>query len=68
MLINISEYNDKNVKTNIFLKDGRTFLGKDIPMLPDVFVKNFVSFIENGSVVSFPISEIKEIETYIDED
>lgn len=65
MIIDTSEYNGKNVKINIFLKNGEEYLGKDIPVLPEVYINNFISFIENGCITSFPISEVKKIENYI---
>lgn len=51
-----------DVKINVFLKDGRSFLDRDIPARVFGEFERVVSFWEADKVVVFPMRDVERIE------
>lgn len=67
MIKNFHPTDQNLLKANVALKDGRRFLGCDIP--PDPFANNgLVMFWDEGSLCCVPIADIISFTLYVGED
>ncbi len=59
--------NQEKLVVDIFLKDGRSFLGKDIPPRPTGEFERYVSCFDGEAVAVFPMEQVKEFALYVEE-
>ena len=58
---------NQKAKTNVYLKDGEEYLGKDITSKPMGDNDRFMSFWESGGIVIIPMDLIKRAEIYFED-
>lgn len=56
--------NPENLKVNVFLKNGKSFLDKDITLKPLGEYERIISFWDDGAVKCIPIERVSCFEFY----
>ena len=54
--------NENNLELNVFLKNGKTFLNKDVPNQPMGKNERVVSFWNDDRLMVYPMEQIDHIE------
>lgn len=67
MIKPISQDQISNVKVNVFLKNGKEYLGKDVPSRSYSEQENWVTFWNSeNALISIPREEILSVEMYFE--
>ena len=60
--------NEAYLKMNVVLKDGREFLGCDVPPKPFGDLERAVSFWVDGAIRVVPLEDVRQVDLYSDAD
>lgn len=64
----VRKFKTSHLKINVFLHNGTQYLGRDIPDEPFGDHENFISFWCDDFLQIIPLSEVKHIELYEDDE